>query len=124
MRISWRRWSMDCRRQPVSPSASTGWSCWPAVPSISKTFYGRPSRAPRMSDMDGSRISRPTVQRTARSGRELAAAGAVSEDKIADIERVAERYAVAVTPDMLALMDPADPKDPIARQFIPDAAEL
>jgi len=30
---------------------------------------------------------------------------------------------MAVTPDMLALIDPADPDDPIARQFVPSAAE-
>ena len=34
------------------------------------------------------------------------------------------RYAVAITPAMAALIDPDDPDDPIARQFVPDAAEL
>jgi lysine 2,3-aminomutase len=37
---------------------------------------------------------------------------------------VAENFAVAVTPTMAALIDPADPADPIARQFVPDLAEL
>jgi lysine 2,3-aminomutase len=37
---------------------------------------------------------------------------------------VAERYAVAVSPAMAALIDRSDPHDPIARQFVPDAAEL
>ena len=37
---------------------------------------------------------------------------------------MAARYAVGVTPAMAALIDRADPTDPIARQFIPDAREL
>ena len=41
-----------------------------------------------------------------------------------ELENVAARYAVAVTPDMAALIDPDDPDDPIARQFIPSADEL
>ena len=40
------------------------------------------------------------------------------------LERVAARYAVALTPAMAELIDPSDPNDPIARQFIPDPAEL
>jgi lysine 2,3-aminomutase len=40
------------------------------------------------------------------------------------LERVAARYAVAITPAMAELIDPNDPDDPIARQFVPDAAEL
>jgi len=41
-----------------------------------------------------------------------------------DLEHVARRYAVAVSPTLLSLMDPADPRDPIARQFLPSLAEL
>ncbi|HEY4078545.1 MAG TPA: lysine-2,3-aminomutase-like protein [Rhizomicrobium sp.] len=37
---------------------------------------------------------------------------------------VAKIYAVAVSPTVRALIDPADPADPIARQFLPDVAEL
>ncbi|UNK37843.1 lysine-2,3-aminomutase-like protein [Shinella sp. H4-D48] len=55
---------------------------------------------------------------------ELAEAGLVPEAKRADAARVAERYAVAVTPALVALIDADDPLDPIARQFVPDAAEL
>ena len=33
---------------------------------------------------------------------------------------VARKYAVAVSPTVQALIDPADPADPIARQFLPD----
>jgi len=37
---------------------------------------------------------------------------------------VAARYAVALPGDLAALIDRTDPHDPIARQFVPDAAEL
>jgi lysine 2,3-aminomutase len=40
------------------------------------------------------------------------------------LEQVARRYAVAVSPTLLSLIDPADPHDPIARQFLPSLAEL
>ncbi len=40
------------------------------------------------------------------------------------LEEVAARYAVAITPAMERMIDPADPADPIARQFRPDAREL
>ena len=40
------------------------------------------------------------------------------------LERVAARYAVAVTPATAELIDPADPHDPIARQFLPQPFEL
>ena len=42
----------------------------------------------------------------------------------APLEVVAARYAVAITPAMERLIDPADPADPIARQFRPDPREL
>lgn len=40
------------------------------------------------------------------------------------LEEVARRYAVAVSPHLLALVDPANPDDPIARQYLPSLAEL
>ena len=40
------------------------------------------------------------------------------------LARVAARYAVAITPEMEALIDPNDPHDPIAAQFRPDPREL
>src|ERR1700676_224312 len=61
---------------------------------------------------------------TLREPTELVARGLVPVADLPDLEKVAARYAVAVTPDMAALIDPDDPSDPIARQFIPDAAEL
>ncbi len=55
---------------------------------------------------------------------ELIGAGLVPETQRARLERVAARYAVAVSPAMAALIDNQDPADPIARQFVPDAREL
>ncbi|MBI3513107.1 MAG: lysine 2,3-aminomutase, partial [Proteobacteria bacterium] len=62
--------------------------------------------------------------KTARTALDLAAAGVVAPDRIAEIDAVAARFAVAVTPDLLGLIDPSDPEDPIARQFVPAGAEL
>jgi len=45
-------------------------------------------------------------------------------DQRAALEKVAARYAVAITPAIARLIDPADPHDPIARQFVPDQREL
>jgi lysine 2,3-aminomutase len=40
------------------------------------------------------------------------------------LDDVARRYAVAVSPHLLSLVNPADPEDPIARQFLPSLEEL
>ena len=65
-----------------------------------------------------------TPRRTLRRPAELVDAGLVPRGRLAAIERVAAQYAVAITPALAALIDPADPADPIARQFVPDPAEL
>jgi len=41
-----------------------------------------------------------------------------------DLALVERKYAVAVSPHLLSLMDPLDPNDPIARQFLPSLEEL
>ncbi len=51
-------------------------------------------------------------------------AGLVTPERLDEIRRVAEQFSVAVTDDMAALIDPSDPSDPIAAQFVPNAAEL
>jgi lysine 2,3-aminomutase len=53
----------------------------------------------------------------------LAGAGLLPDHSEA-LERVAERYAVAITPGLTALIDRSDPRDPIARQFVPSVEEL
>jgi lysine 2,3-aminomutase len=60
--------------------------------------------------------------RTLRTAADLVEAGLVAD--AARLEAVAARYAVAVTPDLVRLIDPADPHDPIAAQFVPDPREL
>ncbi|MCR6500525.1 lysine-2,3-aminomutase-like protein [Shinella sp. CPCC 101442] len=65
-----------------------------------------------------------TAARSLSTVDELVAAGLVREDERARAAAVAERYAVAVTPSLVALIDADDPFDPVARQFVPDAAEL
>ncbi|WP_454628767.1 lysine-2,3-aminomutase-like protein [Bradyrhizobium cenepequi] len=61
---------------------------------------------------------------TLRQPAELIERGLAPEAALADLEQVAARYAIAVTPDIAALIDPDDPNDPIARQFIPIVDEL
>lgn len=55
---------------------------------------------------------------------DLVARGLVPPERRDEIRRVADSFAVAVTEDMAALIDPRDPADPIAAQFIPDRREL
>jgi len=59
-----------------------------------------------------------------RRPEELVEAGLIAPERAAEIAAVADRYAVSVTRDVAALIDTADPADPIARQFVPDAREL
>jgi lysine 2,3-aminomutase len=64
------------------------------------------------------------MKTTLRSVSELHDSGLVPNDRLSQLAQVAARYAVAVTPAIAELIDPADPHDPIARQFVPQAAEL
>jgi lysine 2,3-aminomutase len=59
----------------------------------------------------------------ARSLEDLVAAG-VLRSVTPELKAVAAQYSVAVTPAMLALINPADPVDPIAAQFVPSEKEL
>ena len=62
--------------------------------------------------------------KTLRTVADLSAAGVLAAAGQTELDRVTARYAVAITPDMAALIDRADPHDPIARQFVPDIREL
>ena len=64
------------------------------------------------------------MSRTLRTAKDLLDAGLIDVNGLNAATEVATRYAVAVTPAMAGLIDLADPADPIARQFIPDAREL
>src|SRR5262249_14033086 len=55
---------------------------------------------------------------------DLLRAGLLARARRAGIGAVAARYALALPAEVADLIDPADPHDPIARQFLPDAAEL
>ena len=55
---------------------------------------------------------------------ELVSAGLVAPERLDQIRRVAEEFAVAVTADMVALIEPGRSNDPIASQFVPAEAEL
>ncbi len=70
------------------------------------------------------RMTKTHPLRTLREPAELVAERLAPAEALPALERVAARYAVAVTPALLDLIDRADPDDPIARQFIPSAAEL
>ncbi len=61
---------------------------------------------------------------TIRKAGDLVAAGLAPLERLPELERVAARYALAITPAMAELIDPADPHDPIARQFMPSGEEL
>lgn len=66
----------------------------------------------------------PSAPRTLHRPKDLVDAGLVAPERLAALERVAERYAVSVTPAMADLMEAADPCDPIGLQFLPTDAEL
>ncbi|MFN7103596.1 MAG: lysine-2,3-aminomutase-like protein, partial [Pseudorhizobium sp.] len=64
------------------------------------------------------------ANRTLKSADDLLAAGLLDESRLDPARTVAERYAIAVSPAVAALIDKDDPHDPIARQFVPTADEL
>ena len=60
--------------------------------------------------------------KTLRTLDELADAGLIAAERLPALEAVAARYAVAVTPGMVELIE--DAADPIGAQFLPQEAEL
>lgn len=64
------------------------------------------------------------LQQSLRSPADLARAGLIAPDRAESLQGLAARYAVAITPAMADLIDSEDPHDPIARQFLPDLAEM
>jgi lysine 2,3-aminomutase len=60
--------------------------------------------------------------RTLRTADDLVAAGLARDAR--ELVEVTAAYATAITPAMAVLIDRDDPADPIARQFVPTAAEL
>lgn len=60
--------------------------------------------------------------KTARSLDRLVEAGVLAPDRAAELSRVAERYAIAVSPYLLDRI--LDAGEPLARQYLPSAAEM
>ncbi|MEE2995628.1 MAG: lysine-2,3-aminomutase-like protein [Pseudomonadota bacterium] len=63
----------------------------------------------------------PAVLRT---GKQLADAGLVAREETKTMDQIGKRYSVAIPAGLASLIDPTDPEDPIAHQFVPDAEEL
>ena len=61
---------------------------------------------------------------TLRRPAELADHDLISREALPALEAVAARYAIAITPAVVELIDPNDPNDPIAQQYVPSAEEL
>jgi lysine 2,3-aminomutase len=61
---------------------------------------------------------------TLTSAAALVAAGLIDAERRHVVDKIGETYAIGVSATLADLIDRQDPLDPIARQFIPDAAEL
>jgi lysine 2,3-aminomutase len=61
---------------------------------------------------------------TLRTAKQICDHGLALPEQLLAIEAVAARYAIALPPALADLIDRNDPHDPVARQFVPDAAEL
>ena len=61
---------------------------------------------------------------TRRRPAELADHDLISRESVPALEAVAARYAIAITPAVAELIDPSDPNDPIAKQYVPSTQEL
>jgi lysine 2,3-aminomutase len=64
------------------------------------------------------------AQKTLSRPDDLVAAGLMAPERLDAMREISRRYALALTTEVADLIDPADPDDPIARQFIPHPLEL
>ncbi|RPD37099.1 lysine-2,3-aminomutase-like protein [Candidatus Liberibacter solanacearum] len=58
------------------------------------------------------------------SAQQLYKAKLIDQEQINTIEEISNHYSIALTPFMANLIDPHNPNDPIARQFIPQKEEM
>lgn len=58
------------------------------------------------------------------SAEALVAAGLISAARAEGVAKVGRTFAIGISPTIADLIDPGNPDDPIARQFIPDPREL
>ncbi len=63
-------------------------------------------------------------RRNLTSPAQLLAAGLIAEEDIEQIEKISRRFAVAITPQVRALIETGSAADPIAAQFVPTHAEM
>ena len=103
------------RSVPLAPTLSPEGGGETAPPTLSPAGRGR---GPRQREGEGADA------RTLRRPSDLVAAGLVAPGREAELAAVAERFAVAITPDMVELIERGHDSDPIARQFVPNAREL
>jgi len=68
-------------------------------------------------------VTRPTQPRTARTTDDLVGQGLIAPSARAEIERVAQQFAVAITPSVLETIKSDDPEGGVAQQYVPNAAE-
>ena len=64
------------------------------------------------------------MSRTLRTAADLVSAGLVNEARAGELATVLRDYPVAIPQALVSLIDPSDPADPIARQYVPDPREL
>ncbi len=64
------------------------------------------------------------LRQSLRTPADLVQAGLIARVQANGLQELAARYAIAITPTIADLIDPEDPRDPIARQFMPDLAEM
>ena len=65
-----------------------------------------------------------SINHKVRRRRQRNKTGHLHNDTLPALETVARQFAVAITPHMLDTIDPHNPNDPVARQFLPDVREL
>ncbi len=75
--------------------------------------FGSSDRAPGQSQ-----------DKTLRTLQDLRDAQLISDNETELLQDVVGKYAVAVTPEIVELIDESDPADPMARQFIPTIGEM
>jgi lysine 2,3-aminomutase len=71
-----------------------------------------------------SKFKEEVAMSTLRTAKQICDHGLAPGKQRAGLDAVAARYAVALPPALAELIDRHDPHDPIARQFVPDVAEL
>jgi lysine 2,3-aminomutase len=83
-----------------------------------------PARAPPDAFLIVGRMTVESRPRRLTTPQDLVEAGIAAPERLPELEAVARRYAIGVTPALARLIDPGDPADPIARQFVPNPREL